>query len=330
MESDVAAHIGVEAKDNCYACNSQSPELLHQQHLPRQLQSPKEQSIQRIVTGMESTNSSADEPSSLLEQLGGLLRQTSQQKILPRFQNLADGDIACKASKEDPNDVVTLADRSAEKFLTSRLPDLLPGSLVIGEEAVASDERLLDQLDSPAPVWLVDPLDGTHNFATGNGPFGPMVALVHQGTILAAAIHLSLGDDLFLAERGCGAFHNGKKLTANSTESERPVGTVFSKFMPKELAQDLERRREGHIRETAILCAAHQYTRLCRGQKDYDVYYRLMPWDHAPGALILRETGGVSRHPDGRDYQVSARREVLLTARSETVWQKVRADLFGG
>jgi hypothetical protein len=212
VESDVAAHIGVEAKDNCYACNSQSPELLHQQHLPRQLQSPKEQSIQRIVTGMESTNSSADEPSSLLEQLGGLLRQTSQQKILPRFQNLADGDIACKASKEDPND----------------------------------------------------------------------------------------------------------------------VGTVFSKFMPKELAQDLERRREGHIRETAILCAAHQYTRLCRGQKDYDVYYRLMPWDHAPGALILRETGGVSRHPDGRDYQVSARREVLLTARSETIWQKVRADLFGG
>jgi fructose-1,6-bisphosphatase/inositol monophosphatase family enzyme len=304
--------------------------LLRQQHFPLRLWQPQKVAIKGNVADMEGKTSGTTEPSSFLERLGGLLRQTSKQEILPRFQRLANGDIASKSSKEDPTDIVTIADRSAEAFLTSQLPDLLPGSLVIGEEAVAADERLLDLLNGPDPVWLVDPLDGTRNFATGNGPFGPMAALVSHGTLLAAAIHLSLGDELFLAERGCGAFHNGKKLAANSSQSERPVGTVFSKFMPKDLAQDLERRREGHVRETPILCAAHQYTRLCRAQKDYDVYYRLMPWDHAPGALILREAGGVSRHPDGRDYQVSARREVLLTARSETVWQKVRADLFGG
>jgi len=278
---------------------------------------------------MEGTTSGVNEPSLFLERLGDLLQQTSKQEILPKFQRLVDGDIASKASKEDPTDLVTIADRTAEAFLTSRLLELLPGSLVIGEEAVAGDERLLDLLEGPESVWLVDPLDGTRNFAAGNGPFGPMVALIRQGTLLAAAIHLSLGDELFLAERGCGTFHNGKRLTANSSESDRPVGTVFSKFTPKDLAQDLERRREGHLCETPILCAAYQYTRLCRGQKDYDVYYRLMPWDHAPGALILREAGGVSRHPDGRDYQVSARRELLLAARSETVWQKVRAELFG-
>jgi fructose-1,6-bisphosphatase/inositol monophosphatase family enzyme len=105
---------------------------------------------------------------------------------------------------------------------------------------------------------------------------------------------------------------------------------VFSKFMPKALAERLETRSHGHVREAAIICSAHEYARLSRGQKDYDVYYRLMPWDHAPGALILREAGGVSRHPDGRDYQVLARREVLLTARSEGAWRGAQVDLFGG
>ena len=70
------------------------------------------------------------------------------------------------------------------------------------------------------------------------------------------------------------------------------------------------------------------YTRLSRELSDYAVYFRLLPWDHAPGALILREAGGVSRHPDGRDYRVSAKQEPLLIARSETTWKRVQLDLF--
>jgi fructose-1,6-bisphosphatase/inositol monophosphatase family enzyme len=183
-------------------------------------------------------------------------------------------------------------------------------------------------LEGSAPVWLIDPLDGTRCFAAGEPPFGPMVALVERGEILAAAIHLPLADELFLAERKLGTYFNGARVLASYDDAPSPRGAIFSKFMP-ELSARLAARQATHRREDAPLCAAHVYTRLSCGLLDYAVYFRLLPWDHAPGALILRESGGVSRHPAGRDYGVSARREPLLIARSESVWRRVSSDLFG-
>jgi fructose-1,6-bisphosphatase/inositol monophosphatase family enzyme len=232
-----------------------------------------------------------------------------------------------------------VADRAAETFLTERLRTLVPGSMVVGEEAVAADPTVLDRLAGSGPVWIVDPLDGTRYFAAGTGPFGPMVALVENGTLLLAAIHLTLTDELFVAERGLGAFRNGGRLASDPATSHDasaasltpvpPKGTLFSKFMPPELSVELARRHAKHVVDAAPVCAANEYTNLARGHKDYSVYFRLMPWDHAPGVLILREAGGVARHPDGREYEVSARREPLLAARSPAMWRRVRADLFG-
>lgn len=278
-------------------------------------------------------------PSATLKQLGSIVREASERELLPRFRRLGDGDVMSKASKEDPTDLVTVADRAAEAFLTERLRTLVPGSMVVGEEAVAADPTVLDRLDGSGPVWIVDPLDGTRYFAAGTGPFGPMVALVEKGTLLLAAIHLTLTDELFVAERGLGAFRNGDHLasdpaagheaSAATTTSVPPRGTLFSKFMPPELAARLAQGQAKHRIDDAPVCAANEYTNLARGHKDYSVYFRLMPWDHAPGVLILRETGGVARHPDGREYAVMARREPLLVARSPVMWSRVRDDLFG-
>lgn len=269
-----------------------------------------------------------DAPSAMLQQLGQLLRETSEHELLPRFRKLSAADVIGKPSLEDPHDVVTVADRSAELFLSERLAALLPGSVVIGEEAFAADEGVLSRLSGQSPVWLVDPLDGTRNFAVGEGPFGPMVALVERGEILLAGIHLSLTDELLLAERGLGAYANGRRLLPSRHQG--PLrGTVFDKFLPAQLAEDLMARTVNHVREPAVLCAASEYTKLAHGSKHYSVYYRLMPWDHAPGALILREVGGVSRHPTGTDYTVADRRELTLAASSEAAWAEVHRDLFG-
>jgi fructose-1,6-bisphosphatase/inositol monophosphatase family enzyme len=274
-------------------------------------------------------------PSSLLQELGAIVKAASANELLPRFRRLGDGDVMSKASKEDPTDLVTVADRAAESFLDERLRALVPGSVVVGEEAVAADATVLDRLNGSAPVWIVDPLDGTRYFAAGTGPFGPMVALAEKGTLQAAAIHLPLTDALFLAERGQGAFRNGERLASNVASASQapgapPKGTLFSKFMPPELSVELARRHAKHVVDAAPVCAANEYTNLAQGLKDYSVYFRLMPWDHAPGVLILREAGGVARHPDGREYEVHARREPLLVARSPEMWSRVRADLFGG
>lgn len=268
-------------------------------------------------------------PSALLEQLGQVVRLVAQREIAPRFRQLAPTDVISKPSVEDPSDLVTAADRAAEAELTLRLPELVPGSSVVGEEAVAADPSVLERLRSGAPVWVVDPLDGTRNFAAGHGPFGTMVVLVERGVLLASAIYFTEGDRMFLAERGSGAFFNGQRIPARAPAQGTLAGTLYVRYMPDELAVPLSARAAGHRAVPGVICAAHEYTEIALGHKDYTHYYRLLPWDHAPGALIVREAGGVVRHPDGRDYDVFDQRESTLLSPDEATWQRARADLFG-
>ncbi|HEY3254223.1 MAG TPA: hypothetical protein VGJ91_09755, partial [Polyangiaceae bacterium] len=82
----------------------------------------------------------------LLNQLGQVLREVAQHEIAARFRQLAPGEIISKATAEEPFDLVTAADRAAEAALTQRLPELVPGSIVVGEEAVAADPSVIERL----------------------------------------------------------------------------------------------------------------------------------------------------------------------------------------
>lgn len=267
--------------------------------------------------------------SAFLDRLGQVVRDVAQREIAPRFRRLAPSDVIGKPSADDPHDLVTAADRAAEAELSLRLPELVPGSSVVGEEAAAADPSVLERLHGSAPVWIVDPLDGTRNFAAGEGPFGTMVALVERGTLLAAAIYFTEGDRLFLAERGLGAYRDGERLVPRAPPSGVLEGTLSVRYMPDELAAPLVQRAAAHRAVRGVICAAHEYTQIALGLKDYVLYYRLLPWDHAPGALIVREAGGCARHPDGRDYDVFDRRELTLLSPDEPTWQRARRELFG-
>lgn len=268
-------------------------------------------------------------PTALLSGLERVLRDVAGREIAPRFRKLEPADVIGKPSVDDPHDLVTAADRAAEAELTRLLPELVPGSLVVGEEAVAAEPSVLERLSSEHAVWLVDPLDGTRNFAAGHGPFGTMVALLERGRLLASGIYLLEGDRMFLAERGGGAFHNGERITPRAATSDVLCGSLYVRYMPETSAAELSRRAASHRQIPGVICAAHEYTRVAAGQKDYVHYYRLLPWDHAPGALLVREAGGVVRHPDGRDYDVFDRRESTLIAPDEQTWQRARLELFG-
>lgn len=266
--------------------------------------------------------------SELLNRLGDVLRDVAQREIAPRFRQLAPSDVISKPSADDPSDLVTAADRAAEAELTRRLPELVPGSTVVGEEAVAADPGVLERLRGASPVWVVDPLDGTRNFAAGHGPFGTMVVLIERGTLLASGIYFTEGDRMFLAERGLGAYFNAQRISPHVPSNDVLAGTAYVRYMPEELARGLTARAAAHHHVPGVICAAHEYTEVALGRKDYVHYYRLLPWDHAPGALILREAGGVARHPDGRDYDVFDTRENTLLAPDEATWQRARRELF--
>jgi fructose-1,6-bisphosphatase/inositol monophosphatase family enzyme len=267
----------------------------------------------------------------VLEALAELLKEVSEREILPRWKRLAEGDIIAKPSATDPDDLVTVADRRAEAFLTERLPALVPGSLVIGEEAVAQTPSVLDALHGDRPVWLVDPIDGTKNFAAGNGPFGVMVALVERGQSTLSGIYLPLDRDLFLAERGAGATCNGQRFVASPAGSAELTGTVYTRLMPPAVRSSLNARPEGVRPAESPQCAASEYTRLARGERDFALYYRLFPWDHVPGALIVREAGGVARHPllpGVAEYAARDDRPLLLVSPDEARWEAARLALF--
>ena len=275
----------------------------------------------------------------VLEPLGELMKEVAEREILPRWKHLAEGDIISKATPTDPSDLVTIADRAAEVFLTARLPALVPGSVVVGEEAVAQTPSVLDALDGDAPVWLVDPIDGTRNFAAGSGPFGVMIALVERGELVLSGIYLPLERELYLAERGAGVTLNGQRFHARPAGSAvltgtldhtvpTLTGTVYQRLMPEAVRASLNERPENVRFAESPQCAATEYTAMARGDRDFALYYRLHPWDHAPGALILREAGGVARHPDGHEYSASSSEPLMLITPDLERWQRARRALF--
>ena len=154
-----------------------------------------------------------------LDRVAQALAEVAEQEIMPRWRNLAAGDVR---EKTGPNDLVTVADEAAEHALAARLPDLLPGSIMIGEESVEKDRGLLDVLKGDQPVWIVDPVDGTKNFAEGSDRFGVMVALVERDVTIAAVIYEPVTGRALMAEAGGGAElvdRSGERTRLNVTDT---------------------------------------------------------------------------------------------------------------
>src|SRR5689334_7472853 len=120
---------------------------------------------------------------SLKNEVTALMRGVAATAVTPRFRMLADHEIAEKS----PGEIVTVADREAEQLLHDGLEALGIPARIVGEEAAAQQPELLDGIGEGL-VWLIDPLDGTANFAAGRSPFGMMVALIEDGVPLAGWI----------------------------------------------------------------------------------------------------------------------------------------------
>jgi fructose-1,6-bisphosphatase/inositol monophosphatase family enzyme len=265
------------------------------------------------------------------DRVAALLRAAAREEILPRFRALAAHEIRAKDTDGDPTDVVTAADLAMERRICPELAALLPGSVVVGEEAAAADAGILSALDGEAPVWLVDPVDGTKNFAAGSEDFGAMVALVVRGATVMSWIHLPCRDAMYVAESGAGATLDGRRFAADAGPvADPPAGSVYGRISmpPAEFAR-LESRAAATGRAQPYLgSAAVEYTSMLSGLKDYVVYHRLLPWDHAPGTFLVAEAGGRVRHADGDAYAPRHRNHTLLAARSAEAWDAAHAALF--
>jgi len=254
-----------------------------------------------------------------------LIREASADIVMPRFRALATHEIEEKAK----GDLVTIADREAELWLAPRLEALVRGSRVLGEEAAAAAPALLAHLDDDTPLWTVDPVDGTANFAAGREAFGLMVSLIERGETVRAWIYLPVVDALAVSERGGGAFWHdasGRMRLDAGTAPDHPAGQTASfyvRFMPDDWKAGIEAHAARVGATTSLLCSAWDYTNVARGRHDFITYHRMLPWDHAPGSLILREAGGVVRNIEtGQDYAPRTLMGPHLVARDEESWQR--------
>ena len=253
----------------------------------------------------------------MVDEVEALLRDVAATVVLPRFRRLTPGDVTSKRQGEP----VTVADREAESALSAGLTALRPGSAVVGEEASATDPSLLDRLRLPGEVWLVDPIDGTANFAAGREPFALMVALLRDSITVAGWILDPVHGTIGVAERGAGAYLDGVRVRTPAAH-RAAYDLRGPATLPVASATAAARVIAGHN------CVGYEYPAIARDEQQFALFGTTLPWDHAPGVLFLEEAGGVAWRLDGTPYRVGDDQSGLLVAQNQDVWDTVRATLL--
>ena len=229
-----------------------------------------------------------------------LLRDVSRTIILPHYQHLSKDEIETKAA----DDVVTIADRQAEDALAEGLAKIVPGLPIVGEETAHGDPSVLDRLDGAC--WIVDPIDGTNNYAAGKPPFGILVAIADGGEAHSGWIYDPLADRLCVAHKGNGAYINGERISAHVTGQEPPVAAISLVYMDQAQREAVKSHIAPHYTLVDIpRCAAEQYPRLALGINDVSIFERTLAWDHAAGVLWINEAGGKAARLDRSPYRVN-------------------------
>jgi fructose-1,6-bisphosphatase/inositol monophosphatase family enzyme len=221
-----------------------------------------------------------------------LLQDVAEEIIKPRFRTLVAEEIA----EKNPGDLVTVADREAEVRITEALLRAYPDALVLGEEASADHPGLMARFQSAEHAFTVDPVDGTKNFVHGSPDHAVMVAELRGGEVVRSWIWQPQHEIAYVAERGSGAWKNGRRLV------RPPLGDDLRGVTSR---RTWVGRAVGALRALDLtwVCCGVDYPKLVEGAADYALYRRAKPWDHAPGSLLLTEVGGFVGTFDGSPYR---------------------------
>ncbi|MGW5048255.1 inositol monophosphatase family protein [Streptomyces griseoluteus] len=241
------------------------------------------------------------------------IRKAAATEIMPRFRRLAEHEVD---QKSGPHDLVTDADRLAERRLTEELSALLPGSVVVGEEAVHANPATYEAIRGDAPVWIIDPVDGTRQFVHGNDGFCTLVALAHRGTVLASWTYAPVREQFATAVRGEGAFLDGERLFAGPPGPGRDLKVAVSH--PDYTTEDQKRALRAlwtdGVAPRSCGSAGLEYLAVARGETDAVAFSWEAAWDHAAGLLLVEEAGGAHLTLTGEPFRITGGNALPFTA----------------
>lgn len=260
-----------------------------------------------------------------VEKVADMIRHVAATEVVPRFKNLQSGDVR----EKNPGDFVTIADEASEKALAEALTAYLPESVAIGEEAVSKDAATLDKFNEDKPVWVIDPIDGTYNFAHGRSHFGILVSLAYRGVTQYGWVYDVLQDRMAIATKGRGATLDGTPLQMRKTVTDIKKmsgmggGAQAWHFEP---ANGIV----GEIRN--IRSALHDFLTLATGDADFVVHVnRVTPWDHGATILLAEEAGAYVRlAPEKTPFKPDMMQPcMLIAAADEEKWDALETALYG-
>jgi fructose-1,6-bisphosphatase/inositol monophosphatase family enzyme len=264
-------------------------------------------------------------------ELAHILRDAARAEALPRFRRL---DSSMVHTKTEAIDLVTEADIATEQVIKARIAEWMPGALFVGEESVAADPALLARLADAEVAVVVDPIDGTANYAAGMPLFATMAAVVSGGETIAGIIYDPMGDDWIMAEKGAGAFlrrPDGEAVRLHVAEPlplDQMVGTASVAYMPAETRPQILQNTSKVRLLSNFRCAGHEYRIFASGHTQFLSYNKLMPWDHLAGVLISQEAGGYAARMDGSEYRPHHTEGGLLLAADQASWEALRHEVF--
>lgn len=248
------------------------------------------------------------------------------------IRTFADRSRSQKFELKGRHDLVTEADLAAEQQIKAVIASEFPEDLFLAEET-ASGEGL-----TAARTWIIDPIDGTTNFAHGVPFYAVSIALWIDSVPKVAVVLGVAHDELFTAEAGCGAFLNGKPISVSSTKhpAEALIGTGFP-YRDLSVIDDYMKVFHVLMKETHGVrrpgSASYDMAYVACGRYDGFYEYALAPWDVAAGALLIREAGGQVSDWVGGENWLSGKRIIagnpqVFAYLKEVIQREVRPELL--
>ena len=259
-----------------------------------------------------------------------LVRRAARTEIMPRFRNLSSAQINTKSG---PDDLVTEADIAAEAMIARGILRLFPNATVLGEEAASANPDLRDDAAKAELAFIIDPIDGTWNFAKGLPAFGVILAATRFGRPVFGLLYDAVMDDWVVCDD-----QNPTSLARPSAAPRQlhsSVGGALSDLtgylhfylMSKEHQAEMGQALPDFGRTMMLRCSCHEYRLLAQGHVDFCLSGMLNPWDHAAGVLACLQSGGTAKMLDGQDYDISIKSGYLLCAANEETWNRIAQRL---
>ncbi|KPJ96527.1 MAG: inositol monophosphatase [Gammaproteobacteria bacterium SG8_11] len=224
---------------------------------------------------------------SKLARLKNIVAECAGDEIIPRFQRVS------AAVKQDGS-IITEADFAMQNRVKSALQTLWPEIAFVGEE-MSAEEQQRQFAQSQHGVWILDPLDGTSNFAAAVPFFSVSMALIQDGDVLLGLVYDPLRDEMFSAIKGHGAFLNNQELTVKpfSLPLQNSIGVIDFKRLDKDLAGKLAQQAP-YASQRSFGSVALDWCWIAAGRGHVYLHGKQKLWDYAAGWLILHEAGGYS------------------------------------